>query len=370
MRDGVADVDRPGSEAEAGEAPGRLTYPGPPPPEPGAAVEVAPGVLWLRLPLPFALNHINVWALEDGAGWTLVDTGVPTPETKAAWEAALAGPLGGRPVTRIVCTHMHPDHVGLAGWLAERFDAPLWMTRLEYVTCRMLVADTGRAAPEAGVRFYRAVGWTPEQIEDYRRRFGMFGRAVSPLPDSYVRLAAGDRLEIGGQAWTVVVGDGHSPEHACLLREADGVFISGDQLLPRISSNVSVWPTEPEADPLSDWLASLARLRQAVPAGALVLPSHGEPFTGAHRRLEALARGHERSLERLLRALAEPRRAVDVFGCLFARPVDGSLLGMATGESLAHLNCLVRRGLAVRETDADGVWWWRAAPADTTKETA
>ena len=291
---------------------------------------------------------------------------MPTPDAKAAWEAALAGPLAGRPVRRVICTHMHPDHVGLAGWLCERFDAPLWMSRLEYVTCRMLVADTGRPAPEAGVRFYRAAGWDEAQIEDYRRRFGGFGKAVSPLPDAYGRLEHGQALEIGGRPWRVVVGDGHSPEHACLYREEDGVFIAGDQVLPKISSNVSVWPTEPDADPLGDWLESIARLRRQVAADVLVLPSHGEPFTGLHARLDALARGHEVSLARLRRTLREPRRAVDVFASLFARPVGPSLLGMATGESLAHLNHLVRRGHAVRETDAQGVWWWRAtAPEET-----
>ena len=236
---------------------------------------------------------------------------------------------------------------------------PLLMSRLEYVTMRMLVSDAG-PAPDEGAAFYRACGWSEDQIQGWRSRYGLFGKGVSEPPVAYQRLTAGETLQIDGRAWKLVGGDGHSPEHICLLREEDGVFIAGDQLLPRISSNVSVWPTEPDADPLSDWLASLERLKVEVPADVLVLPAHGEPFKGAHARLDALIRGHETSLKRLLRTLREPRRAIDVFGCLFARPIGDGLLGMATGESLAHLNCLVRRGEAIREIDAEGVWRWRA----------
>jgi len=336
-----------------------LRYPFASQPGSGEALEVADGVLWLRLVLPMALNHINVWALRDAGGWAIVDTGLGVPDSKAAWNTLLAGPLGGRPVTRVICTHMHPDHVGLAGWLCDRFEAPLLMSRLEYVTMRMLVADTG-PAPGAGARFYRACGWSEAQIDRWRNRFGLFGRAVSEPPTSYLRLVAGDTLKIDHRDWQLVGGDGHSPEHICLLREEDGVFISGDQVLPKISSNISVWPTEPDADPLADWMASLRRLRRELSDDLLVLPSHGEPFFGLHSRLEALERGHETSLTRLCRRLKEPQRAIDVFATLFGRPIDDGLLGMATGESVAHLTYLVGQGRAIRETDADGVWRWRA----------
>lgn len=354
MPDCVPDIEKGAPPARS-----ELSYPCAPPPSAGDAAEVADGVLWVRSPLPMALDHINLWALRDGDGWTIVDTGLNYPAARQGWDAVFAGPLGGRPVRRVICTHMHPDHVGLAGWMTERFGAPLLMSRLEYITMRMLVADDG-PAPEEGVLFYRACGWSDEQIEHWRSRYGLFGKGVSPPPVAFVRLTAGETLDIDGRAWRLIGGDGHSPEHICLLREEDGVFIAGDQLLPKISSNVSVWPTEPDADPLSDWLASLERLKGEVPADALVLPAHGEPFRGAHARLDALARGHETSLRRLIRTLREPRRAVDVFGCLFARPIGDGLLGMATGESLAHLNCLVRRGQAIRETDAEGVWRWSA----------
>jgi glyoxylase-like metal-dependent hydrolase (beta-lactamase superfamily II) len=336
-----------------------LTYPHSTPPATGEAIEVAAGVLWMRLAMPMSLNHVNVYAVEDASGWAIIDTGLGLASTREEWEAILSGPLSGRPVTRVICTHMHPDHIGLAGWLCDRFDAPLLMTRLEYVTARMLLADTGRPAPESGARFYRAAGWDEAQVETYRREFGQFGRAVSPLPTGFVRLREGDRLAIGQDSWRVVVGEGHSPEHACLWREADGVVLGGDQILPRISSNVSVWPTEPDADPLGDWLASLQRMKTIFPDEVLVLPSLGEPFFGVQARLDALLRGHQIALRRLMKSLRSPKRAIDVFPALFARPVDDSVLGMATGESLAHLNHLLRQGDVVRTCD-DGVDWWRA----------
>ncbi len=341
-----------------------LVYPFETVPEAGSgqAVEIAPGVLWLRMPLGGSLKAINVWALDDGAGWTLVDTGLRTKETADGWRAAFGGVLAGKPVTRVICTHMHPDHVGMAGWILRKFPgARLWMTRLEYITCRMLSADTGREAPEDGVRFYKAAGWEEGPIETYRQRFGGFGRGLYPLPDSYRRLGDGDEVRIGSHDWRVVVGCGHSPEHACLYCPGLKLLISGDQVLPRISSNVSVHPTEPEADPLTDWLTSLAKVKGAVPDDVLVLPAHNEPFHGLHLRIDHLIRGHERGLTRLAQRLAEPRRTVDVFGALFARQIGPDLLGMATGEAQAHLNCLWKRGHAEATLDESGVRWWRAA---------
>jgi glyoxylase-like metal-dependent hydrolase (beta-lactamase superfamily II) len=340
-----------------------LSYPFAATPAPGSGetVEVAPGVLWLRMPLGGSLAFINVWALADGDGWTVVDTGMRTDLTAAGWKGAFAGALAGRPVTRVIATHMHPDHVGMAGWIRHKFGADLWMTRLEYMTCRLLAADTGREAPEDGVRFYRAAGWDQAALDNYAARFGGFGKGVYPMPDSYRRISEGETIRIGDRDWRVVVGSGHSPEHACLYQPELKLLISGDQVLPRISSNVSVFPTEPDADPLTDWLTSLARIQTLIPDDVLVLPAHNDPFYGLHARLEALIRGHERGLLRLERSLAEPKRAIDVFGALFARPISGDLLGMATGEGLAHLNCLMGRGRALKEMDEDGVTWWRAA---------
>ena len=370
--DGRPDAAQPG-EPSAAHA---LVYPCGEPPAPGKVREVAPGVLWLRMPLPFALNHINLWAIADhdelGPGWAIVDTGTKTPEALAAWRQLIAadGPLAatkqGARITRIFCTHMHPDHVGMAGWLTRKCQARLWMTRLEYLTCRTLTADTGREAPDDAIGFYQQAGWAEDALDVYRARFGGFGKYMHALPDSFRRISDGEAIPIGAQRWQVVVGHGHSPEHACLVCDELGVMISGDQVLPRISSNVSVFPTEPDADPLGDWLASITKLRGLLGDHLLVLPAHGEPFKGLHARLDRLASGHQRGLTRLRRSLTDsPKRAIDVFGALFARPIDGKgeLLGMATGESLAHLNHLVALGEVVSDLGADGVRRYRLVAA-------
>ena len=361
----------PGMDGFAGKTAGRaaLNYPhGDTVPEVGETIEVAKGVFWVRMPLPFSLKWINLWLIDDGPkGWTIVDTGMPLDDTKTAWRKIFEDKLDGRPVWRVIVTHMHPDHIGNAGWLTRKFPgAELWISRLEYVTCRLLVADTGREAPQVGVDFYVRAGWTGAQVDNYKARFGGFGRAVSQMPDAYRRLVDGQTISMAGHDWQVITGNGHSPEHVCLHCPALNVVISGDQLLPRISSNVSVFPTEPAADPLKDWLDSCEKLKAQLPPDVLVLPAHNEPFTGAHDRLQHLIRGHEVALKRLKQRLDQaPRRSVDVFPAIFGRKIGDDVLSMATGEALAHLNCLIERGDAVIEIDDDGVGWYRGtASAD------
>jgi glyoxylase-like metal-dependent hydrolase (beta-lactamase superfamily II) len=326
-------------------------------PEQGELIAVAPGVGWARLFVPGPLMHINVWAIDDGDGVALVDTGLPLDSSKEGWRALLDGPLAGRTVTRVIVTHMHPDHLGLAGWLTRKFGIRLWMTRGEYLTARMLVADARPEPPEDVVVLWRGAGWSDEQIAAaVAKGWGMFARGVHRMPDGYVRVRDGDRLG----DWRSVVGTGHSPEHLCLVDDARRVMISGDQVLPRISSIVSVSVTEPEADPLGEWLDSLAELRAALPGDLLVLPAHGFPFTGLHARLDALIAGHHKQLARLEERLSQaPRRAIDCFGVMFAREITQDLLGMATGETLAHLRYLELRGRATCE-DRAGVCWWGA----------
>lgn len=328
-------------------------------PAPGATLPVAGGVHWLRMPLPFALSHINLWLLEDGDAWTIVDTGVATDESKTIWQEILENDKDGRKPRRVIVTHLHPDHAGCAGWLTERFDIPLWMSREEYLLCRILVADTGRMAPEAGNRFYHGAGFPPEALQNYHKIFGFFGKFVSPLPEAYKRIRDGDRIAIGDGHWEVIVGRGHSPEHACMFNAEQNLLISGDQLLPTISSNVSVYPTEPEADPLAEWLESLATLKTRVPGDVLVLPAHGKPFRGAHERLDALLAEHQGCLEKLVEHCREPKRAIDAFPVLFNSKIDKNNLIMATGESIAHLNYLINKGQVRVETGADGVRWYR-----------
>lgn len=342
-----------------------LDYPCGDAPAPGTTREIAPGVHWIRMPLPYALDHINLYMLDDGdAGWAVVDTGTRTDAVTEAWRSIFAQAPAGARLSRIFVTHMHPDHVGMAGWLARKSGTRLWMTGGEYLHCRAMVSDTGREAPPDAIAFYRRAGWGEAAIETYRARFGNFGKHIHPLPDSFRRLSDGEVLTIGGHEWRVVVGTGHSPEHACLYAPGLKLLVSGDQVLPRISSNVSVYPLEPDANPMQGWLDSLDKLQRTVPDDVLVLPSHNEPFRGLHRRLDALRRGQHAALTRLKRSLAEPKRAIDVFGSLFARPIPESnvpLLGMATGESLACLNYLVARGEAVRESGEDGVDRYRVA---------
>lgn len=326
-------------------------------PGPGEAHEVAPGVHWVRMGLPFGLDHINLWVLDAGdgpnGGWAIVDTGVGLPNSKANWEALLAGPFKAKPVTRVIVTHYHPDHLGMAGWLCRKFNVPLEITRTEYLLARTLTLDVRDAPPDEAVAFSIRAGWSEEQVAAMKAKaWGNFGKIISKMPSGFKRLKDGDVLTIGARQWQVVVGRGHAPEHACLV--SDGLMISGDQVLPRITSNVSVYPTEPYADPLADWLESIERLR-AIPADVLVLPAHNEPFFGLHTRLDQLAADHHGKLEKLEAFCETPRTAVDCFAALFRRPIGDADYGLATGETVAHLHWLEERGRVNRVKDAGGV---------------
>ena len=341
--------------AQAPVAPGGPIYPfGDRAPREGEALEIMPGVSWWRMPVPGPLKHVNGYLLDGADGVTAVDTGFNTDAGVAAWRALLAD----RRLAQVLCTHFHPDHVGLAGWLCREHDVPLLMTRTEWLTVRMLAADARDETPAEMLAFWRAAGWDEAQIAHAAARgWRAFARIVSRLPLGFRRLCDGEMLAIGDARWEVVVGNGHSPEHACLLDRNRGVLIAGDQVLPRISSNISLGVGEPDADPLGDWLASLARLKQ-LPADLMVLPGHGEPFRGLHARCDAIAAEHRERLDAVAVHLAEPRRAVDCFAQLFRRPIGADVLGMATGEALAHLRRLEEEGRAVREV-REGVWWFR-----------
>lgn len=338
-----------------------LSYPFDRVPEPAEVMEVTSGIGWVRMPLPFQLNHINLWMLEGEDGWSIVDTGVANDEVKALWREVFSTSLKGKPVKRVIVTHLHPDHVGLAGWMTRKFGVELYMSRTDFLMCRNLVLDTGREAPREALEFYRAAGFSPRGVESYAKRFGNFGERVSRMPDIYRRLKDGDELQIGGKQWRAVSGSGHAPEHICLYSAESRILISGDQVLPRITSNVSVHPTEAYEDPLTDWIESCHKLKRVIPDDVFVLPAHNEPFYGLHRRLDDLIAGHEESLEKLRAFITEPKRAIDVFPALFKRKIGPEVFFMATGESLAHLNCLRARGLARVTRDEQGVDWYQAA---------
>lgn len=335
----------------------------------GEPFKIAEGVYWLRMPLPLKLDHINLWLLEDGEGWTIVDTSMNTDESKNIWRNIDADFFKGRPVKRVICTHMHPDHIGLAGWLCEEFEADLWVSRLEYLMCKNLTSYTGKEPPAAGIQFYTACGFDDEYIEHYKKIFGQFGLMIAPLPHSFRRLVDGETFEINGQYWQSLATTGHSPEHISLYCPALKLIISGDQILPRITPNVGVHPNEPASDSLKEWLESLHRLRHILPDNLLVLPSHQQPFYGVRTRLTQLIESHEEGLDRLYELLAEPRRVIDCFGALFKSEITRSTMSMAASETLAHLNCLIGRKMAVLEQDEAGVHWFRQLP-DAGKFTA
>jgi glyoxylase-like metal-dependent hydrolase (beta-lactamase superfamily II) len=333
-----------------------LNYPHATPPAPGTLVEVAPGVLWLRMPLPFALDHINLWLIDEIDGWTIVDSGLATDETKALWERILSEALEGRPVKRLLVTHFHPDHIGLAGWLTERLKVPLWCTETEWLFARMLSLDTTDGFVLNALEFYRRTGMDEATRAIFAGRGNSYRKRVSPVPYFFHRIADGQRLSIGRHEWQVIIGRGHAPEHACLYCPALDVLIAGDQVLPKISPNVSLWPQEPEADALGYYLASIAAIKNAVPASALALPSHGLPFHGVDRRIDQLAAHHEARLAEVDRACATPRTAAEIVPVLFRRTLDAHQLGFAVGEALAHLQHLVRLGRLCRSERADGVY--------------
>lgn len=337
----MAKRDGNGHELYAG-----LRFPWPQVPDSGQVREVADGVWWLRMPLPFRLDHINLYLLRHDNGWVVVDTGMNTAQSREVWEQVFAQVFAGQPVLAVICTHYHSDHAGVAGWLAERFRCPVYMTAAEYRS--LYVAVPAEQPPGWDfIDFYRKAGFSDEQAGELYRviQNGHF----RPLHfNSYRRLQDGDRLRIGTRQWRVVIGRGHSPEHACLYAEDGSLLIAGDQVLPRITPTVGVHATEPEANPLGEWLASLEHLR-SLPDSVLVLPAHERPFYNLHARLDQLHAHHQAQLARLLASCDEPRSALELMAVLFPRLSGRFDELMALGETLAHANYLMAEGLLIRE---------------------
>jgi len=332
-------------------------------PAAGSLRQVAPGVQWLRMPLPMALDHINLYLLEDTDGWWIVDTGIGIGPTQQYWEQIFTSALGDKPVKAVLSTHFHPDHIGLAGWLCERWQVPFYMTRTEYLSGLSFSRVQREHFSWTSSQYFQRAGYSPDQIEDAQRRFNGFGEYIKPMPTSYRRLIDGTVLTINGHRWRVVVGRGHCPEHACLYSEAHNILISGDQVIPRITSNVSVMAEEPEANPLKDWFASHEHFLETLPADALVLPAHNAPFTGLHARLRHLIEHHEEHLLALEEACAEAAAAptaMELLPVLFKRPLDVHSVALALGECIAHLNYLHQRGQLARDLNAAGQHTYRS----------
>jgi glyoxylase-like metal-dependent hydrolase (beta-lactamase superfamily II) len=337
----------------------------------GRSLEVAPGVRWVRMPLPFALDHINLWLLRDEidgvAGWTLVDCGITNDATRDAWERVFADELGGLPVLRVVVTHMHPDHVGLAHWLTQRWSTPdrdcrLWMSATDFNAARLASTSTTGFGGPAAARFMASHGLDdPASQEKIKARSNYYASMVPQVPERFRRLMHGGAVPVGGHDWVCHAGYGHAPEHMSLHAAALGTLISGDMVLPRISTNVSVIDLEPESNPLQLYLDSLDRLL-ALPADTLVLPSHGRPFRGLHTRIAQLKAHHDERFAEVMAACTQaPQTAAALLPVLFRRPLDLHQTTFAMGESIAHLNALWLRGQLRRSVDAHGVFRFAAA---------
>ena len=340
-------------------SPDPLTYPFDGHPKSAEVHEVAADVFWVRMPMPGRLDHINVWLLRDYDGWTVVDTGLNRDDIRHWWETIFAKYLEGKPITRVFSTHLHSDHTGLAGWLVSRWEIELWMSRSDFVMCKLMAADGPSDLPNDALRFYKKAGFSEQRLNDYKARFGSFGASISPLPTGYRRVKDSDYIDIHGREWRVVIGRGHAPEHVCLYCPELKVIIAGDQILPRITPNVSVNPSEPHANPLKEWLNSCIHLRDLLPPDLLVLPAHQRLYYGVHERLTALIRYHENALDQLYELCAQPKRAVDVFPAIFKSQITDHSFFMATGESIAHINCALDRRMLTEEIDENGVAWYR-----------
>ncbi|HEX7054628.1 MAG TPA: MBL fold metallo-hydrolase [Burkholderiales bacterium] len=329
-----------------------LDYPYPEVPAPGTSREVAPGVRWLSMPLPFQLDHINLWLLEDEGGTTLVDTGIADARTRGLWETIFAT-LG--PVKRVILTHYHPDHAGNAAWICGRFGVELWTTQGEYLTAHAVRSSTAGYTGEAVLDVFRRNGLDRAHYQAMSGRNNRYAELVPDFPHSYRRIIEGDRVKTGGREWRAIVGHGHAPEHLSLYCEALNTVIAGDMLLSTISTNVSVWSIDPEGDPLRLFLDSIARYRE-LPADVLVLPSHGKPFRGAHERVAQLEAHHRERLSVLKGVLAEGEKSAgDLLPVLFRRKLDAHQTFFAMGEAIAHLHYLYYDGQVARSVGPDGI---------------
>ena len=353
----------------------RLHYPlGDTLPEDGCTLEVAPGVKWLRMGLPFALNHINLWLLRDEVdgpqgpvpGWSVVDCCIDRPESRAQWEQVFERELDGLPILRVIVTHMHPDHVGLAHWLCQRWNAPMWISATDFNAARMACQSTTGFGGEAAASFFGSHGLTdPDSLAKIRARTGYYPSMVPSVPNRYHRMMDGQTLTIGQRRWTCISGYGHAPEHIALYCEQTKVLVSGDMMLPRISTNVSVYDLEPESDPLRLFLSSIDKFK-VLPEDTLVLPSHGKPFTGLHERVQQLHDHHRDRLAEVMQHCQDtPRSAAEVLPVLFSRALDLHQTTFAMGETVAHLHALWFDGQLKRRLGEDGVYRFVAQPRRT-----
>ncbi len=327
------------------------------PPEPGARRELLPGVTWVRVPLPFVLNHVNCWLLDDethDGAMTLIDTGADKPETRALWDEVLNSLPSGKKVVRLIGTHGHPDHIGLAGWIVDKLGVPLHMTLAEWLAPQVWREEGANPMRPATRAFFLSHGLSEEVVTTMDKAREQAPFRNYPLPANFLRMRDGDSITFGGRQWEVLVNGGHADEHASFYCKKDGILIAGDQILSRISPVVGVFPSQPLSDPLTDYLASLVRLRK-LPDDTIVLPSHGLPFRGLHTRIDQLALHHKARLQTLWELMEAPTRGIALAHGLFpkAMAAKGQTV-MAMAETLAHAHYLVSTQRAKRLVADDG----------------
>jgi glyoxylase-like metal-dependent hydrolase (beta-lactamase superfamily II) len=334
----------------------KLVHPYLEPPAPGETIEVAPGILWLRMPLPFRLNHINIYLIEDGDGWAIVDTGIASKTTRAIWETLAKGPLAGRKFTRLFVTHHHPDHIGLAGWLCERFNIPMLTSQTSYLSCLNVSLSPGALEVPTYREFYERNGLDAETTFLVTTQGHGYLKMVVPMPPIFERVVGGDSLKIGKRTFNVLSGDGHSPEQLMLYCPDEKLFLAADQVLAKISPNVSVWAVDATGDPLGLYLRSLRELSAHLPPDVLVLPGHELPFYGLHQRAKELIAHHDKRCAMIAAHCAtKPCTAAELVPVIFHVQLDSHQMSFAFSEVLAHVNYMLRQGQIVWAEPQDGV---------------
>ena len=338
-----------------------IHYPWEAPPDFAEPLKVADGIFWFRVPLPKPLDHVNVYVLEDNNGWTVVDTGLSTNKTREMWQKIFSGFMAGKKIQRLIVTHHHPDHVGLAGWFQKEYKVSLWMTRTAWLTARMLRLDEQEVPPPETIEFWTQAGMCSDIMEE--RKSGKpfnFADAVSALPLGFRRIVDNEEIEIGNRIWKVRVGNGHAPEHATLWSNVDDIVIAGDQIISSISPNLGVYATEPNANPVKEWIDTCHKLSAFASDKHLTLPGHKLPFTGLKFRLKQMVENHELALNRLVNFLEKPHTAEECFSILFGKSIQKSEYGLALVEAVAHVNYLYLEGTVSRVLDKNGAFRYQA----------
>ena len=315
-------------------------------------IEISEGILWFRFPMPIALDHINIYLLEDNDGWVLIDTGMADPVSIETWEIILKKYTAKRPIIRIIGTHFHPDHVGLAGWLLDRIDAEFWMSQIEWLSARQAYLDAEEVSLVNMRKFYDLAGLGTSEKNLYYEIGNDYREMVSPIPSVYKRIEKETIFLIGGRTWQPIFGSGHSPDHVTLYNKKDQIVLGGDMLLPRITPIIAVWWQEPDGNPLDGYLKFLEGIEVATEE-TIVLPAHDLPYKGLLTRIKDLIQHHQNRLEITFECCSETVTASCIMKALFRRDLDAFQTRFAIGETIAHINYLLHKKEISRHLSQD-----------------